>query len=100
MDEQRAVNGRVSSRELYAALNSLRDELVSGQRARAADVAASIAASEQRLSARIERLEATVNLHDDLIQQLRGARNLLTLVFGASVLSAALGLVTLAVILR
>lgn len=94
------VNGRVSSRELYAALNGLRDELVSGQRARAADVLASVATSEQRLSRRLDHLEQTVNQHDDLIQQLRGARNLLTLVFGTTVLTAVLGLVTLAVMLR
>jgi hypothetical protein len=55
---------------------------------------------EQRLSCRLDRLEQTVNQHDDLIQQLRGARNLLTLVFGASVITAVLGLVTLAVMLR
>ena len=33
--------------------------------------------------------------HDDLIQQLRGARNLLTLIFGAAILNAVLGLLTL-----
>ena len=95
MDEQAPVNGRVSSRELYAAISSLHDELASAQRAQAADVMAAVAATEHRLASRIDRLEATVNQHDDLIQQLRGARNLLTLIFGASVLTAVLGLLTL-----
>jgi hypothetical protein len=36
-----------------------------------------------------------VTQHDDLVQQLRGARNLLVAIFGASVLAAVLGLVTL-----
>ena len=95
MDEPPVVNGRVSSRELYTAISSLREELASAQRAQAADVMAAVAATEHHLSSRIERLEATVNAHDDLIQQLRGARNLLTLIFGASVLTAVLGLLTL-----
>ena len=56
---------------------------------------AAVAATEQRLSARIDCLEATVNAHDDLIQQLRGARNLLTLIFGASMLTAVIGVLTL-----
>jgi hypothetical protein len=89
------VNGRVSSRELYAAISSLREEVASAQRAQAADVMAAVAATEHRLSARIERVEATVNAHDDLIQQLRGARNLLMLIFGASVLTAVIGVLTL-----
>lgn len=100
MDEQPAPNGRVSFRELYAALNGLREELASGQHAQAADVLAAVAASEHRLSVRIERLEATVNLHDDLIQQLRGARSLLNMVFGVSLLTAVMGLLTLAEHLR
>lgn len=95
MDEQPALNGRVSSRELYAALSGLREELAAGQRSHVADVTAALAATEQRLSACVERLEAIVNAHDDLIQQLRGARNLLNLVFGVSVLTAVLGLLTL-----
>jgi hypothetical protein len=89
------VNGRVSSRELYAAISGLREELASAQCAQTTDVMAAVTATEQRLSARIERVEATVNSHDDLIQQLRGARNLLTLIFGASVLTAILGVLTL-----
>jgi hypothetical protein len=96
VDEQAPVNGRVSSRELYAAISSVRDELGSAQRAQAADVMAAVAATEQRLSARIDCLEATVNGHDDILQQLRGAKALLTLIFGASVLTAVLGLMTLA----
>jgi hypothetical protein len=36
-----------------------------------------------------------VNQHDDLIQQLRGARNLLVLICGASVLTATIGVLTL-----
>jgi hypothetical protein len=92
VDEHPAANGRVSFRELYAALSSLREELASGQHAQAADLLAAVAAIEHRLSARIERLEATVNLHDDLIQQLRGARNLLNMVFGVSLLTAVMGL--------
>jgi NAD-specific glutamate dehydrogenase len=95
VDEPPVVNGRVSSRELYAAISSLRDELASAQRTQTADVMAAVAATEQRLASRIDCLEATVNAHDDLIQQLRGARNLLTLIFGASVLTAILGLLTL-----
>ena len=95
MDEPPVVNGRVSSRELYAAISSLREELASAQRAQTADVMAAVAATEHHLASRIDRLEATVNQHDDLIQQLRGARNLLTLIFGASVLTAVLGLLTL-----
>jgi flagellin-like hook-associated protein FlgL len=95
VDEPPLVNGRVSSRELYAAISSLREELASAQRAQTADVRAAVAATEHRLSARIEGLEATVNAHDDLIQQLRGARNLLVLIFGASVLTAAIGVLTL-----
>ena len=35
MDEPPLVNGRVSSRELYAAISSLRVELASAQRAQA-----------------------------------------------------------------
>lgn len=100
MDEHPAANGRVSFRELYAALSGLREELASGQHSQAADLLAAVAAIEQRLSARIERLEATVNLHDDLIQQLRGARNLLNMVFGVSLLTAVMGLLTLAEHLR
>ncbi|HVM29512.1 MAG TPA: hypothetical protein VM305_01895 [Candidatus Limnocylindrales bacterium] len=99
MDEHRP-NGLVSTRELYAALNGLREELTSGQRARAADVLSGVAASEHRLAVRIERLEETVNLHDDLIQQLRGARSLLNMVFGVSMLTAVLGLLTLVQLLR
>jgi NAD-specific glutamate dehydrogenase len=95
VDEPPVVNGRVSSRELYAAISSLREELGSAQRAQTADVMAALAATEHHLSARIDRLESTVNAHDDLIQQLRGARNLLTLIFGASILNAVLGLLTL-----
>ncbi len=100
MDDQPAANGRVSFRELYAALNSLREELASGQHAQVADVLAAVGASEHRLSVRIERLEATVNVHDDLIQQLRGARSLLNMVFGVSLLTAVLGLLTLVEHLR
>ena len=74
MDEPPVVNGRVSSRELYAAISSLREELASAQHAQTADVMAAVAATEHRLSARMERLETTVNHHDDLIQQLRGAK--------------------------
>ena len=95
MDEPPVVNGRVSSRELYAAISSLREEPASGERAQAADVMAAVAATEHHLASRIDRLDTTVNSHDDLIQQLRGARNLLTLIFGASVLTAVLGLLTL-----
>ena len=95
MDERPASTGGVSSRELYAAISSLREELAFAQRAQAADVMAAVAATEHRLSTRIERLEATVNQHDDLVQQLRGARNLLVVIFGASVLAAVLGLATL-----
>lgn len=90
----------MSSRELYAALNNAREELASAQRAQAADVLAAVATSEHRLSVRIERLEAIVNLHDDLIQQLRGARRLLNMVFGVSLLTAVLGLLTLVERLR
>lgn len=100
MDERPAVNGRVFSGELYAALDSLRQELGSAQRAHAADLTASLAATEHRLSVRIERLEATVNAHDDLIQQLRGAKNLLNMVFGVSLVTAVMGLLTLAEHLR
>ena len=95
MDEPPVVNGRVSSRELYAAISSLREELASAQRAQTADVMAAVAANEHHLASRIDRLETTVNSHGDLIQQLRGARNLLTLIFGASVVTAVLGLLTL-----
>jgi hypothetical protein len=38
------------------------------------DVMAAVAATEERLSARIDCLEATVNGHDDILQQLKGAR--------------------------
>jgi hypothetical protein len=96
VDEQPVVNGRVSSRELYAAISSLRDELGSAQRAQTADVMAAVAATEQRLSARIDCLEATVNQHDDILQQLRGAKALLTLILGTSALAAVLGILTLA----
>jgi hypothetical protein len=89
------LNGCASSRELYAAIRSLRDELASAQRAQAADVMAAVAATEQRPSCRIERLEATVNQHDDNLQQLKGAKALLTLIFGASMLTAAIGMLTL-----
>ena len=95
MDEPPVVNGRVSSRELYTAISSLREELASAQRAQAADVMAAVASTEHHLSTRIDRLDATVNAHDDLIQQLRGARNLLTLIFGASLFTAVLGVLTL-----
>ena len=90
MDEHRDGNELVSFRDLYAALTGLRDHVVANWRARGAELSAAITESEQRLSDRLDHLEATVNLHDDLIQQLRGARNLLTLVFGASVLTAVL----------
>jgi hypothetical protein len=56
VDESPVLIGRVSSRELYAAISSLRDELGSAQRAQAVDVMAAVAATEQRLSARIECL--------------------------------------------
>jgi NAD-specific glutamate dehydrogenase len=95
VDEPPVLNGRVSSRELYTAISSLREELGSAQRAQTADVMAAVASTEHHLASRIDRLEATVNQHDDLIQQLRGARNLLTLIFGASILTAVLGLLTL-----
>ena len=95
MDEPPALNGRVSSRELYAAISSLREELGSAQRAQAADVMAAVAATGQRLAARIDCLEATVNAHDDILQQLKGAKALLTLIFGASMLTAAIGVLTL-----
>ena len=95
MDEPPVLNGRVSSRELYTAISSLRDELGSAQRAQAADVMAAVAATEQRLAARIDCLEATVNAHDDILQQLKGATALLTLIFGASMLTAAIGAFTL-----
>ena len=72
MDEPPVLNGRVSSRELYTAISSLREELGSAQRAQAADVMAAVAATEQRLAARIDCLEATVNAHDDILQQLEG----------------------------
>ena len=95
MDEPPVLNGRVSSRELYAAISSLREELAAAQRAQTADVMAAVAATEQRLAARIDRLEATVNAHDDILQQLKGAKALLTLIFGASMLTAAIGVLTL-----
>jgi hypothetical protein len=95
VDDQPGINGRVHSRELYAAINSLPEELASAQRAQAADVLAAVAATEHRLSVRIERLEATVNAHDDLIQQLRGARSLLNMVFGVSVVTAVVAVLTL-----
>ena len=72
----------------------------SAQRGQAADVLAAVAATEHRLAVRIDRLEAIVNLHDDLIQQLRGARSLLNMVFGVSLLTALLGLLTLVEHLR
>ena len=95
MDEPPVLNGRVSSRELYAAISSLRDELATAQRAQAADVMAAVATTEQRLAARIDCLEATVNAHDDILQQLKGAKALLTLIFGASMLTATIGVMTL-----
>jgi hypothetical protein len=95
VDDQPVLNGRVSSRELYAAISSLGEELGSTQRAQAADVMAAVAATEQRLSARIDCLEATVSAHDDILQQLRGAKALLTLIFGASMVTAAIGVLTL-----
>ena len=82
MDESPVVNGRVSSRELYAAISSLREELGVAQRAQTADVMAAVAATERRLSCRIERLETAVNEHDDILQQLKGAKALLTLILG------------------
>jgi hypothetical protein len=36
-----------------------------------------------------------VNAHDDILQQLKGAKALLTLIFGASMLTAAIGVLTL-----
>jgi hypothetical protein len=96
VDEPPVVNGRVSSREFYAAISSLREELASAQRGEAADVMAAVSATEQRLSARIECLEATVNQHDDILQQLRGAKASLTLILGTIALAAVLGLLTLA----
>ena len=96
MDEPPVLNGRGSSRELYTAISSLREVLASAQRAQAADVMAAVAATEQRLSARIDCLEATVNAHDDILQQLKGAKALLTLILGTSVLAAVLGILTLA----
>jgi NAD-specific glutamate dehydrogenase len=95
VDEPPVQNGRVSSRELYAAISSLREELATAQRAQAADVMAAVAATEQRLAARIDCLEATVNAHDDILQQLKGAKALLTLIFGASMLTATIGVMTL-----
>ena len=62
MDEPPVLNGRVSSRELYAAISSLREELGSAQRAQTADVMAAVAATEQRLSSRIERTTAGLGL--------------------------------------
>jgi hypothetical protein len=69
VDESSVLNGRVSSRELSAAISSLREELGSAQRAQTADVMAAVAATEQRLAARIGCLEATVNAHDDILQR-------------------------------
>ncbi|MEP7379103.1 MAG: hypothetical protein ABI725_06010 [Chloroflexota bacterium] len=74
--------------------------VVSNQWARAAELSAAITESDQRLSGRLDDLEAIVNQHDDLIQQLRGARSLLTMVFGVSLLTAVLGLLTLVEQLR
>jgi hypothetical protein len=37
-----------------------------------------------------------VNAHDDILQQLRGAKALLTLILGTSALAAVLGILTLA----
>jgi hypothetical protein len=37
-----------------------------------------------------------VNAHDDILQQLKGAKALLTLILGTSVLAAVLGVLTLA----
>jgi hypothetical protein len=96
VDEPPVLNGRVSSRELYAAISSLREELDAAQGAQAVDVMAAVAATEQRLSARIDCLEATVNAYDDILQQLKGAKALLTLILGTSVLAAVLGILTLA----
>jgi hypothetical protein len=95
VDDPPVLNGRVSSRELYAAISSLREEVASAQRAQAEDVMAAVAATEHRLCARIEGLEATVNQHDDILQQLKGAKALLTLIFGASMLTAVIGVLTL-----
>lgn len=95
MDEPPVQNGRASSRELCAAISGLRDELASAQRAQTADVMAAVAATEQRLAARIDCLEATANAHDDILQQLKGAKALLTLIFGASMLTATIGVMTL-----
>ena len=100
MDEPPVRNGRVSSRELYTAISGLREELGCAQRSQTADVMAAIAATEQRLSARIDCLEATVNARDDILQQLKGAKALLTLIFGTSALAAVLGIRTLAGALR
>jgi hypothetical protein len=57
---------------------------------------AAVAATEHRLSCRMERLETAVNEHDDLLQQLKGAKALLTLILGTSALAAVLGILTLA----
>ena len=100
MDEHRDGNELVSFRELFSALSGLRDHVVSNQRARAAELSAAITESDERLSGRLDHLEAIVNQHEDLIQQLRGARSLLTMVFGVSLLTAVLGLLTLVEQLR
>jgi hypothetical protein len=47
-------DGRVSSRELYAAISSLREELGSAQHSQIADVMAAVDATQQRLSAHME----------------------------------------------
>jgi hypothetical protein len=57
---------------------------------------AAVAATEQRLSARIDCLDATVSAHDDILQQLKGAKALLTLILGTSALAAVIGILTLA----
>lgn len=99
MDELHG-SGHVSSRELYAALGSMREESASARRAAIADINSAINATEIRVSGRLDRLEEAVSQHEELIQQMRGARSLLTLVFGASVLTTVVGLVTLWALLK
>jgi hypothetical protein len=57
-------------------------------------------AEHQVLASEVRDLKTTVELHDDLLQQARGARNLLVATFGTSLLGATLMVVSLVLVLR
>ena len=89
MADEPIPNGRVTARDIYAAVNALRHEMAEEQRER-----------ERRSDERIGRLEVIVTNHEAILQQLKGAGGLVKWLIGTNLVAALAAIAALLATLR